>query len=81
MTARRCLHFVGFRDDRYWNAVRVFGLPDFIHRRWDMRAQREIAPGDVIVFATGDETTPPARVSGDDLVENSLQSFGCVGFA
>lgn len=47
------VHFVGFRDDRYWNAVRVFGLPDFIHRGWDLRAQREIAPGDTIVFADG----------------------------
>ena len=36
------VHFVGFRDDRYWNACRVFGLPDFIHRRWDKRAAREI---------------------------------------
>ena len=30
----RCVHFIGFRDDRYWNAVRVFGRPHFIHRWW-----------------------------------------------
>lgn len=63
------LHFVGFRDDRYWNAVRVFGLPDFIHRRWDLRALREIAPGDVLLFATGSEHDTPSRVSGDDITE------------
>jgi hypothetical protein len=33
------LHFVGFSDDRYWNALKVFGLPDFYHRNWDMRAK------------------------------------------
>jgi hypothetical protein len=39
----KCVHFVGFRDDRYWNAVKVFGSPQFIHRGWDLRAQRETA--------------------------------------
>jgi hypothetical protein len=66
---RPMIHFVGFRDDRYWNAVKMFGYPDFIHRRWDLRAQREIMPGDTIVFARGGESQPPARVSGDDLTE------------
>lgn len=55
------LHFVGFSDDRYWNAVAVFGLPDFYHRIWDRRAQQEIVPGDVAVFANGDETMPLYR--------------------
>ncbi len=49
------LHFVRFSDDRYHNAVRVFGKPDFVHRFWDRRAQDEIAPGDLVVFAEGDE--------------------------
>jgi hypothetical protein len=53
------LHFVGVnhpartKDARYDNAARVFGPPDFVHRRWDVRAWQEIAPGDVVVFATG----------------------------
>ena len=55
------LHFIGFKDDRYWNAVRVFGLPDFYHRIWDFRARQEAADGDVMVFATGDETMPLYR--------------------
>lgn len=50
------LHFVGFRDERYHAAVRAFGPPDFYHRRWDARARAEIVPGDVAVFAVGDET-------------------------
>ena len=44
-------HFVGFRGDEYSRACRVFGEPDFIHIGWDRRAFREIADGDVIVFA------------------------------
>jgi hypothetical protein len=32
-------HFVGFRDDRYNRAIRVFGRPDFVHRFWDRRAR------------------------------------------
>lgn len=64
-----CLHFVGFRDDRYLNAVRVLGPPDFIHRGWDLRAAREIAPGDIIVFAEGDGSQEPRRKSFNDLNE------------
>lgn len=66
---KTALHFVSFRGDEYTSAVRVWGAPDFIHRRWDKRAQREIAPGDVIVFARGNEMQEPSRWSGDDLVE------------
>lgn len=66
---RPITHFVGFRDDRYWNAVRVFGRPHFIHRRWDLRAQRDIHPDDLVVFAQGDESQQPSRISGDDLTE------------
>lgn len=66
---RPAIHFVGFRDDRYWNAVRVWGKPDFIHRRWDKRAQREILSIDTIVFATGDDAQEPSHFSGDDINE------------
>jgi hypothetical protein len=55
------LHFVGFKDDRYWSAVKVFGLPDFYHRIWDVRARQEVMPGDIAIFATGDETMPLYR--------------------
>lgn len=65
----KAVHFVGFRDDRYWNAVAVFGLPDFIHPGWDLRAQREIAPDDLIVFATGPADQEPRRMSFTDIQE------------
>jgi len=60
------VHFVGFRDDRFHAAVKVFGRPAFVHRFWDVRAQADIAPGDTVVFATGDETQPVSRFSFDD---------------
>ena len=66
---RTAVHFVGFKsihDQRYGNAVRVFGLPDFLHRRWDTRARREIMAEDTIVFANGDATQPASPHSGDD---------------
>lgn len=69
MSSRPALHFVGFRGDEYHRAIRVFGRPDFIHIGWDVRAQREIAEGDVIVFAQGDEHQTPARHNYPDIVE------------
>jgi len=66
---RPCLHFVGFRDDRYLTALRVFGPPDFIHPGWDVRAAREIAPGDVVVFAQGTADQAPRRQSFTDYRE------------
>lgn len=66
---RPCLHFIGFRGEEFWSAVKIWGRPDFIHRRWDQRARREIASGDVLIFATGTEADPPARWNGNDLDE------------
>lgn len=63
------IHFVGFRDDRWWNAIRVFGKPDFVHPKWDQRARREIGEGDLIVFAEGDEQQPLARFNAADFIE------------
>lgn len=69
MAIRPCLHFVAFRGDEYTRAVRVFGLPDFIHRGWDARARREIAECDTIVFARGSERDDPSIRSFNDLDE------------
>ena len=60
------VHFVGFKDDRMHNAVRVFGKPDFWHRRWDYRARDEVCEGDVAVFADGDEHDEPTPFAFDD---------------
>jgi hypothetical protein len=48
---RTAVHFVGFRDESYHAAVRVWGKPDFFHRYWDHRATGDVAPGDTVVFA------------------------------
>ncbi|MGB3739159.1 MAG: hypothetical protein WA948_07380 [Pontixanthobacter sp.] len=56
---RAMIHFIGFRDDRYWNAVRVFGAPDYIHEAWDTYAANDIAPGDMVVFAEGEANREP----------------------
>ncbi|TCD04125.1 hypothetical protein EYB45_09440 [Erythrobacteraceae bacterium CFH 75059] len=58
------VHFVGFRDDRYWNAVRVFGRPDFIHPSWDRHAIGDIDAGDIVIHATaGTADAPPLSMS------------------
>jgi hypothetical protein len=63
------VHYVGFRDDRYWNAFCVFGGPRVIHRWWDRRAAREIAPEDIVVFADGDWQQEPRKFNAPDLDE------------
>ena len=65
------VHFIGFRDDRYWNAVRIWGPPAFIHYVWDRRALQEIAAGDIVVFATGSDEQEPREFNGPDLVETA----------
>lgn len=67
--AKKMVHFVrfeGLHDQRFQNAVRVFGNPDFLHRHWDQRAKREISPGDIVVFAKGDHRQPVTPFNGDD---------------
>lgn len=70
-TARPALHFVGFRGDEYASARRVWGRPDYLHIGWDLRAQREIAAGDVVVFAKGDADQAPRQRSYPDIIEGS----------
>lgn len=66
MSEYRAVHFVGFRGDEYWSALKVWGKPDFFHRGWDTRAQREIAPQDTVVFAKGDADQPLSKYTFDD---------------
>lgn len=44
------VHFIGFRGEEYWNAVKVFGIPDFIHLIHDHRMYGDVGPDDVLVF-------------------------------
>ena len=47
-----CTHFFGFRGDEYNRAIKIFGLPDFIHPVHDRRAYLEIDKDkDILVFA------------------------------
>lgn len=64
-----CVHFVSFRGEEYWNAVKVFGPPDYYHLGWDRRARREIDEGDVIVFAQGEHDQEMREKSFDDIKE------------
>ena len=63
----RVVHFVGFKDDRYWNAVKVFGLPHFIHIGWDVRAMVNIGDDDLVVFAEGESDQLPRLKSYPDI--------------
>lgn len=58
--------FIGFKDDRIWNAKRIFGEPDWFCRVWDERAKNEIAEGDVCIFATGTDADAPRAQAWDD---------------
>lgn len=69
MSTNRCVHYVGFRDDRFLSAWRVFGGPVFIHRVWDKRAKREIADTDLVIFANGSHDQKPTERNGDDIRE------------
>lgn len=65
-------HFVGFTDERYNAAVKVWGSPAYIHRGWDLRAVREISEGDTIVFADGPADQEPRAKSFNDIDERWL---------
>ena len=69
----RCVHYVGFRDDRYTAAYRAFGGPAVIHRVWDRRARREIdMVSDLIIFADGPHDQQVRDRNGDDIDERWL---------
>lgn len=46
------IHFVGFCDDSFNRAMRIWGKPHFIHQYWDIRASQEVQSDDVVVFAS-----------------------------
>jgi hypothetical protein len=71
---RACVHFVRFRGEEYHSAVRVFGLPDFVHIQWDRFARELIAPGDTVVFARGSDADPVAARGGPCRHERGLDA-------
>lgn len=71
----QAVHFVGFRGEEYWSAVRIWGQPDFVHMRWDQRAQREIAEQDIVIFATGEHDQPASRYNASDLLPGPVFAY------
>ncbi|GEM_PF-2250371 len=69
VSKERCVHFVWFRGEEYWSAVKVWGEPDFVHIGWDLRAQRNLGKDDVVIFAKGPHDQVSAAVSWDDTKE------------
>ena len=61
-----CTHFVGFTDDTFNRAIKVFGRPDFVHRYWDGRAKSMIGPCDRAIFSKGTDQDVPTIYSFDD---------------
>lgn len=72
MTASPVVHFVAFRGDEWWSAVRIWGRPTFIHRGWDRQAKGEIEEGDMVIFARGTEADEPSRWNYPDVDEPRL---------
>lgn len=64
-------HYVGFRDDRIWSALKIWGRPAFYHRGWDLRALRDVDGGEPVIFAEGEFDQAPGRKSFNDLTEPS----------
>lgn len=63
------VHFIGFRGEEYWSAVKVWGEPHYIHRGWDKRAQRDIADVDTVIFAKGECGDAPRDFNYNDITE------------
>lgn len=65
ITVKPIVHFVGFRKDECWSAVKVWGKPHYIHRGNDLRMRRDIWEGDTVVFANGYESKIAERNYSD----------------
>ena len=62
------VHFVNWTNpEQYWNAVRIWGKPDFVHRYWDSRVKGgEYHPNDTLIFFTGTESDTPRDPAFND---------------
>lgn len=54
------VHFIGFRGEEYWSAVKIFGAPDFIHLIHDNRLYGDVGENDILVFGP---KADPDRIS------------------
>jgi hypothetical protein len=72
---RPALHFVGFRGEEYWSAIKVWGQPDFVHIGWDRYAIQAIAPEDTVVFAQGEWTQVPGHFNYPDMKRGPIHRY------
>jgi len=63
------LHFVGFRGDEYFRAIKVFGEPTFIHICHDKRAVAEFMEGDTVVFGPKGSPDKVCEYNGPEIIE------------
>lgn len=56
--AKTCVHFVGFRGEEYWSAVRIWGKPDYTWDQASFRILGEAAPQDTVIFGPSAFNTP-----------------------
>jgi len=54
------VHFIGFRGEEYWSAVKIFGVPDFIHLIHDNRLYGDVGEHDILIFGP---KADPYRIS------------------
>ena len=63
----KCVHFIGFKGDEYWSAIKIWGKPHFIHRKNDIRAQSDIDwDCDIVVYAAHVNPNYIDPVNGQD---------------
>lgn len=65
----RTIHYIGFRDDAFIRARRIFGGPVMIHRVNDIRTQSEIDPeNDVAIYAGKEREDRVREIPGPDVI-------------
>ena len=66
------IHFVNFRDDtEYQNAIKVWSVPDFVHKVHDKRMYQEIdTENDIVIFSKYAKLKPNSNYSYDDSLYN-----------
>ena len=57
----RATIFVGFTGEEFTRACRVWGEPDIVSRFADRRMFADVAPGDTVIFANGEEANKARR--------------------
>lgn len=84
---KSAVHFAGFRGEEYWSAVKISGVPDFLHNGWEHYAMHAISPRTGRVFVKGEWTQDPTQDGyPDEAGERCISTiekgpgFGLLGF-